>query len=94
PLLPGARDLAEDGCVPGGTMRNLEWVTERLDRGDAEEVTVVMLADAQTSGGLLFGAAPDAAAAATDGLRASGHDAAVVGTVTAGTGRLRLGPIG
>ena len=93
PLLPGARDLAEGGCVPGGTMRNLEWVTERLDRGDADEVTVILLADAQTSGGLLFGAAPDDAAGAAERLRGSGHEAAVVGRVTAGTGRLRLAPL-
>jgi selenide,water dikinase len=94
PLLPGARELAENGCVPGGTMRNLEWVTERLDRGTADQVTVLLLADAQTSGGLLFGADPDAAAAAVERLRRSGHEAAVVGRARAGTGRLRLAPLG
>nr|MBA2529223.1 selenide, water dikinase SelD [Euzebyales bacterium] len=46
--------------------------------------------DAQTSGGLLFGASPEAAAAAVGQLRASGHDAAVVGRTTAGSGRLRV----
>jgi selenide,water dikinase len=90
PLLPGARDLADDGCVPGGSRRNLDWVAERLDTGDVDGTTVILLADAQTSGGLLFGATPDLAAAAVDGLVAGGHQAAVVGQAEAGTGRLRL----
>ncbi len=49
-----------------------------------------MLADAQTSGGLLFGADPDAAEQAVADLRASGHEAALVGRLEQGTGRLRL----
>ncbi len=92
PVLPGAQALAEGGCIPGGSTRNLDWVGERLDAGDVDEVTVVILADAQTSGGLLFGAEPDAAAAAAAELRASGHDAAVVGRAGAGTGHIRLRP--
>ena len=90
PLLPGARALAESGCVPGGSSRNLDWARERLDAGATDEVTVVLLADAQTSGGLLFGATPDAASAAVERLVASGHPAAVVGRAEAGAGRLRL----
>jgi selenide,water dikinase len=51
-----------------------------------------VLADAQTSGGLLFGAELDAAEAAAGALRATGHAAAVVGSATAGTGMIRLRP--
>jgi len=90
PLLPGARSLAEGGCVPGGSRRNLDWVAERLDTGGLDETTVILLADAQTSGGLLFGAAPDEAATAVTHLVATGHSAAVVGQVQPGTGRLHL----
>ncbi|CAN5130120.1 selenide, water dikinase SelD [soil metagenome] len=90
PLLPGARALAETGCVPGGSHRNLDWVRERLDDGGLDETTVILLADAQTSGGLLFGAAPDQATTAVERLIATGHQAAVVGRVDTGTGRLRL----
>ena len=94
PLLPGARGLAEGGCVPGGSRRNLDWVGERLDDGGLDEITVILLADAQTSGGLLFGAAPDQATTAVEHLVATGHQAAVVGRAEAGagTGRLRLAP--
>jgi selenide,water dikinase len=92
PLLPGARELAGAGMVPGGTARNLEWVRPRLDVGGVDDVTVTLLADAQTSGGLLFGAPAAAAVAAVEGLRQTGHDAAVIGTVTDGAGRIRLRP--
>ena len=54
PLLAGARELAEEGVFPGGSRRNLEWVVERLDPGEAADVEVALLADAQTSGGLLL----------------------------------------
>jgi selenide,water dikinase len=90
PLLPGARELAAAGMVPGGTERNLAWVRPRLDSRDSDELTLTLLADAQTSGGLLFGAPAGAAAAAVDRLRESGHDAAIIGTVTEGAGRIRL----
>jgi len=92
PLLPGARELAAAGLVPGGSERNLAWAADQLDDGGVDATTLRLLADAQTSGGLLFGAAPDAAGAAVERLRASGHDAAVVGRVVAGDGRIRLAP--
>lgn len=91
PVLPGAEELARAGVVPGGTRRNLDWARPRLDAGGHEEVTLVLLADAQTSGGLVFGAEPGAATAAVARLAATGHQAAVVGRAEAGTGRLRLG---
>ncbi|MFD1939561.1 MULTISPECIES: selenide, water dikinase SelD [Nonomuraea] len=53
PLLAGAREAVRDGYVPGGSRRNLEWVAPHLDRGSATEETLLLLADAQTSGGLL-----------------------------------------
>jgi selenide, water dikinase len=90
PLLPGARDLAERGLVPGGTRRNLDWARERLDTGGADDTSVLLLADAQTSGGLLFGAAPDAADRAVADLRAEGVPAVRVGHAEAGSGRMRL----
>jgi selenide,water dikinase len=92
PLLDGVRPLAEAGVVPGGSQRNLAWVDDRLDRGGVDEVSVLLLADAQTSGGLVFGVDPDRADEAVSQLRASGHDAAVIGRTAArpGSGRLAL----
>jgi selenide,water dikinase len=52
PYLDGARDAAQSGHIPGGTRRNLEWAWPHL-RSDVDELDLVLLADAQTSGGLL-----------------------------------------
>lgn len=53
PYLDGAREAAEAGHVSGGTRRNLAWVAPHTDFGGADELTRLLLADAQTSGGLL-----------------------------------------
>ncbi|RIV40827.1 selenide, water dikinase SelD [Micromonospora radicis] len=53
PYLGGAREAARDGYVSGGSRRNLEWVTPWTDLAAAGEVDRLLLADAQTSGGLL-----------------------------------------
>jgi selenide,water dikinase len=90
PILDGVRELAAAGFVPGGSARNLRWVEDRLDRGEVDDLTVTLLGDAQTSGGLVFGVEPERAAAAVDELRATGHDAAIIGTAATGTGRVVL----
>lgn len=54
PYLAGAREAVRDGYVPGGTRRNLGWVAPHTDAGRAGEETLLLLADAQTSGGLLL----------------------------------------
>jgi selenide, water dikinase len=53
PYVEGAREAVRDGYVSGGTRRNLAWVEPRTDFGTADEETRLLLADAQTSGGLL-----------------------------------------
>jgi len=54
PVLDGAREALRDGYVPGGSRRNLDWVASHL-RAEAgvTEADLLVLADAQTSGGLL-----------------------------------------
>ncbi|HTF07871.1 MAG TPA: selenide, water dikinase SelD, partial [Asanoa sp.] len=54
PYLTGARDALAAGYVSGGTRRNLDWVRTHLDPGSASEDELLLLADAQTSGGLLI----------------------------------------
>jgi selenide,water dikinase len=53
PLIDGAREALRDGFVPGGTRRNLDWVRPHAEFGSLTEEDLLMLADAQTSGGLL-----------------------------------------
>jgi selenide,water dikinase len=53
PYLDGAWNAVREGFVSGGTRRNLGWVSPHTDFGTADEDTRLLLADAQTSGGLL-----------------------------------------
>jgi selenide,water dikinase len=61
PYLDAARDALRDGYVSGGTRRNLDWVRPHLSAG-VSEGELLLLADAQTNGGLLVvGEVPGAA---------------------------------
>ncbi len=53
PYLAGARESLAAGFVPGGSRRNLDWVRPHLT-ASVDEDELVLLADAQTSGGLLL----------------------------------------
>ncbi|MGH3904893.1 MAG: selenide, water dikinase SelD [Pseudonocardiaceae bacterium] len=53
PYLDGARAALADGYVSGGTRRNLDWVRPHLTASVSED-ELLLLADAQTSGGLLI----------------------------------------
>jgi selenide,water dikinase len=53
PLIDGALDLAERGVIAGGTRRNRAFVDPVVDWGELAEAERFVLADAQTSGGLL-----------------------------------------
>ena len=60
PLIPEARELAEEGIAPGGTQRNLASLKDSVAwEGDIQEAMKVLLADAQTSGGLLISVAEE-----------------------------------
>jgi selenide,water dikinase len=66
PVIDGAWELLDAGAYPGGSVRNLDAVRPRLRGGD--ERTRRMLADAQTSGGLLIAVPPDRTIDLLDGF--------------------------
>ena len=87
PVLDGAWSLLDAGFYPGGSERNVEAVRERIVPG-ADERTVRMLCDAQTSGGLLISVPSNRAARLLERL----PDAVVVGGVVDGApGSITLG---
>ncbi len=89
PVLPGAWDLLDGGYVAGGTRRNVEHLSPHV--AGADDRTLTMLADAQTSGGLVFACPPQAAAEAVARLVDSGHAAAMIGSLAAGVaGTIRI----
>ncbi len=53
PLIAGVRTAQRAGYMPGGSRRNLSWVAPQADFGDLSDEVLLLLADAQTSGGLL-----------------------------------------
>jgi selenide, water dikinase len=53
PYLEAARDSLADGFVPGGSRRNLDWARPQLNDVAVDDDELLLLADAQTSGGLL-----------------------------------------
>jgi selenide, water dikinase len=54
PYLNGAREALAAGYVSTGTRRNLDWVAPHVDLSAVGEEEALLLADAQTSGGLLI----------------------------------------
>lgn len=95
PLLPRAYDYAAMGLVPAGSFANRNFCARSLtvDPG-VDPVLLDLLADAQTNGGLLLAAAPEAADALLAALRREGFpQAALIGEVSgAGPGRIILRP--
>lgn len=53
PHIDGADEALRDGFISGGSRRNLDWVRPHLRADGISEEDLIMLADAQTSGGLL-----------------------------------------
>jgi selenide,water dikinase len=87
PVLPRTREAAERGAVPGGTERNLASLTDAVTfAAGIDQIDRTLLADAQTSGGLLISVARDRADALVAALqRERTPAAAVIGRVIAGT---------
>ena len=78
PLIEGVRQLAKAGVVPGGTGRNLIAVERFTDFGDLDAADRLILADAQTSGGLLISVAAAKTLELVEALRAENTRAAAI----------------
>ena len=87
PFIEGAVALAESGVAPGGTHRNLQSLEGDVSwDGAISDVEKILLADAQTSGGLLISVNPNKTAALLAALNERGLDGdsvSVVGAVEA-----------
>jgi selenide,water dikinase len=81
-FLPRARELAQEGFLPGGLKRNMEFIGDCVEfaPGVPEEVRNLLF-DPQTSGGLLLSVALKDAAKLLESLRANGVSAQPVGEV-------------
>ncbi len=86
PLLPGALELARAGHIPGGTQRNLTDTAGDVSFAvSVDPVVRILLADAQTSGGLLIALPAERLDALLSRLREAGTPAAdTIGEIIAG----------
>lgn len=82
PVLEQVRSLASMGIVPAGAYRNLEYLEEWLRWDDSiDDVWRLILADPQTSGGLLMAVSGDKADEVIRSLREEGVDGAKIGEI-------------
>ena len=83
PVIEGVSELLGMGIAPGGTHRNLESLDGVVDwHANITELTKILLADAQTSGGLLMAVAPDKLDALLNALADAGVETrAVIGEI-------------
>ncbi len=91
PVLPEVSELITAGHIPGGTRRNLGDLEDRVDFGDHDESVRLILADAQTSGGLLISVPAERAEKLMELLEAESPVATIIGRVTEGApGTIRV----
>ena len=83
-MLPEVSELIAAGHIPGGTRRNLKDLEDRIEFGDQDETVRLILADAQTSGGLLIAVPDERAEELMELLGATSPVAAIIGRVTDG----------
>jgi len=81
PILPEVWELAKEGCIPGGTRKNYSFLQEKeavtWDPG-IDEMTRLVISDAQTSGGLLIAVAKEKSQDLLSRLEARKTQAAVL----------------
>ncbi len=83
--------LIDKDCVPGGTRQNLATASKVTSWGQATEAQKILLADAQTSGGLLLCVPPKNLKPVLHLLdRAGAECAAVIGSIQSRTRRIEI----
>jgi selenide, water dikinase len=91
PVLEGVRELAERDVAPGGSRANLAWVGPHVRFDDSIPAPLrLVLADAQTNGGLLAAVTPDRFEAVLAALRQAGVQVRAIGEVVPADGQSRI----
>lgn len=90
PQLPGTNDFASQGIIPGGTTNNIGFTQNSVHFSDKVSGAIrIILADAQTSGGLLISVDPNDSEQLLEEIRASGNlYAAQIGKLSARKNKL------
>jgi cysteine desulfurase len=91
PVIEHAKDFITANVIPGGTLNNLDFVSDCVEwPQETSRTTKIILCDAQTSGGLLISIPSDAGTRLEQALRANDiADASIVGQITSvGDGKI------
>ena len=81
PIVQGVVELARAGVVPGGTERNLITVSRFTDFGELDDTEQLVIADAQTSGGILASVDRPLLAAFLQALEDEGVAGVAIGSI-------------
>ncbi len=95
PIIEEARNLANTDVVPGGTVNNLGYVEPHVTfASNISKAMRLLLADAQTSGGLLISLPASKAESLVKSLRDRGlSDVSIIGTISGeGSGKISVEP--
>lgn len=93
PILPEAKALADMGIFPGAAQRNWDSYQSQIKLTGLSNLTKweMLLADPQTSGGLLLAVAPESAPAILEQLLALGYSfSSVIGEFTPGEAEIEV----
>jgi selenium donor protein len=92
PILREARGFAEMGIIPGGTVNNLSFVEPHVSFDEKiSHIDQILLADAQTSGGLLISLPSQEVLEFLARLRSQGVQASKIGEMTEkGIGKINV----
>jgi selenide,water dikinase len=93
PVLDEAIELVGQGVLAGGSKRNFEAMSDRVDASGLDHARTMVLFDAQTSGGLLIAVDPASTERLLKALADGGVEkAAVIGRVAEGSGNITVRP--
>lgn len=89
PRLPLASDMIELGCIPGASFRNLEYVeSDCLFAHDLSYNDKMLMADAQSSGGILMAVLPQFVPQIIEDLKNMGYtQTSIIGEMTENKGK-------
>ncbi len=83
PVIEEAQEMAAMDIVPGGSLNNLDFVSPHVSfSNEISRIDRIILADAQTSGGLLISLPEDQAKILLTSLNQNGITTAIVGRMT------------
>ncbi len=85
PLYPKVNEMVAMGMIPGGAYRNLDYVRPHIawtGKEEEKDDALIILADPQTSGGLLVAMGESKVQAYLDRLKTGGREGSVVGKIT------------